>query len=141
MYLMGMSKNAKEYIASQPLDRQEILAAIHAIIIEQDTTVAPVVEPMMRIEMIIYKNKGVMKYGLASTKNYMSLHVMPIYAFAPLHTKYKSLLPNANFQKGCINFKNESEMPLAIVQQLFADCAKIDLARIREEYLKKSKKK
>jgi len=57
--------------------------------------------------MIVYNAPGIFKYGLSSVKNYMSLHVLPIYGSASLHSKYKALLLNANFQKGCINFKNE----------------------------------
>ena len=114
---------------------------IHLIIIEEDKTVVPTVEQMMAKEMIIYKGKGFMKYGLASVKNYMSLHVMPIYGSKILFTKYKALLHKAKFQKGCINFDAPDEMPLEIVRQLFADCSKIDLLKIREDYLAVKKKK
>lgn len=92
-------------------------------------------------EMILYKNNGFMKYGLASVKSYMSLHVLPIYASPTLYSKFKSLLNKAKFQKGCINFENENEMPVEIVAHLILDCSKIDLAKIREEYLKVSKAK
>jgi len=87
-------------------------------------------------EMIVYKGNGLMKYGLASVKNYMSLHVMPIYGSIKLHSKYKALLNKANFQKGCINFDNEDKMPLDIVQQLIVDCSLLDLAKIKENFLK-----
>jgi hypothetical protein len=87
-------------------------------------------------EMIVYKAPGIFKYGLSGLQNYMSLHVMPIYGSATLYSKYKNLLRKAKFQKGCINFKNEEEMPLEIVRQLMADCAKIDLLAIKEAYIK-----
>ena len=114
---------------------------IHSIIIQEDKTVVPIVELMMGKEMIVYKGKGIMKYGLASVKNYMSLHVMPIYGSKTLFKKYKTLLHNANFQKGCINFDTADKIPLDIVRQLFADCSKIDLLKIREDYLKEKKLK
>jgi hypothetical protein len=41
-----------------------------------------------------------------------------------------------NFQKGCINFDNEDQMPMDIVQQLIVDCSPLDLAKIKEDYLK-----
>jgi len=125
-----------KYISNQVIDRQDILTAIHAAIIEQDNSITPVVKKMMGNEMIVYEGKGLMKYGLASMKNYMSLHVMPIYGSKTLFTKYQSLLDKARFQKGCINFKSADEMPINIVKQLFADCSKIDLVQIRERYLK-----
>lgn len=128
------------FIAAQLPERQQLLSKIHEIIIKEDKTVTATIAPMMGKEMIIYNAPGTFKYGLSSVKNYISLHVMPIYGSPPLHEKYKALLNKAAFQKGCINFKNEEEMPLKIVQQLMADCAKIDLRKIREEYLKAKKK-
>ena len=127
------------YINSQPIDRQKILSDIHKAIIENDKSVIAKVELMMGKEMIVYKGKGVMKYGLASVKNYISLHLMPIYGSITLHTKYKTLLPLANFQKGCINFDNENEMPIEIVRKLIIDCSSFDLTKMREEYLKSKK--
>ena len=136
-----METKVEHYILSQPLDRQSVITDIHLIILQEDQTVVPMVEPMMGKEMIVYKGKGFMKYGLASVKNYMSLHVMPIYGSEILFTRYKALLPKANFQKGCINFDTADKMPLDIVRQLFADCSKIDLLKIKEDYLEKKKLK
>ena len=138
-----MNTQDSDYISKQPAERQGILSSIHSIIVEEDKTVVPVVEPMMGKEMIVYKGRGMMKYALSSVKNYMSLHVLPIYGSPTLFNKYKALLPNANFQKGCINFTTTAEMPLDIVKQLFTDCSPIDLVKIREDYLrdKKDKKK
>ncbi len=130
-----------EYISAQPEDRQELLSQLHGIIIKKDKTVTPVISPMMGKEMIIYNAPGTFKYGLASVKKYMSLHVLPMYGSPVIYEKYKALLKDASFQKGCINFKNKDEMPLKIVQDLISDCSKIDLRALREEYLKSKKKK
>lgn len=92
-------------------------------------------------EMIIYNAPGTFKYGLASVKNYMSLHVLPMYGSTIIYEKYKALLKDAAFQKGCINFNNAAEMPLKIVKELIIDCSKIDLRAIREEQLKARAKK
>jgi hypothetical protein len=129
-----------EYITKQSPERKEILSNIHAIIIQEDKSVEPKIGTMMGKEMILYNAPGTFKYGLSSVKNYISLHAMPIYASPAIHAKYKSLLPKANFQKGCINFRDEKEMPLEILRLLIADCSKIDLSAIREEYLKSRKK-
>ncbi len=129
------------YIASQPADRQALLSQIHDIIIRKDPTVTAVVAPMMGKEMIIYNAPGTFKYGLSSVKNYMSLHVLPMYGSAVLYEKYKGLLKDASFQKGCINFKNKDEMPLTIVENLIADCSKIDLLALREKQLQSKSKK
>ena len=129
------------FISTQPEERQELLSQLHEIIIQKDKTVTPVIAPMMGNEMIIYNAPGSFKYGLSSVKNYMSLHVFPMYASTIIYKKYKALLKKANFQKGCINFKNKDEMPLKIVKDLIADCSKLDLRAIRENYLKSKSKK
>ena len=131
---------ALEFISQQPSERQKLLTQIHKIIIKEDKTVTADIEPMMRKEMIVYKS-GIFKYGLSSVKNYMSLHLLPMYGSPVIYSKYKALLPKANFQKGCINFNNEEEMPLNIVKQLIHDCSKIDLLKIREDYIQSKKEK
>jgi len=130
-----------EFISTQPAERQELLSQLHDIIIQKDKTVTPVIAPMMGKDMIIYNAPGTFKYGLASVKNYMSLHVLPMYGSPVIYEKYKALLKDASFQKGCINFNNKNEIPLKIVKELITDCSKIDLRAIREEQLKARAKK
>jgi len=134
-----MDSKVKNYITGQPRDRQNILFSIHSVIVEGDKTVIPVVKPMMGKEMIIYEDRSFMKYALAGIKNYMSLHVLPMYGSKVLFSKYQTLLPAAKFQKGCINFNTAEEMPLEIVRQLIWDCSTIDLLKIRENYLNEKK--
>ena len=130
-----------EYISAQDPARREILANIHEIIVDTDKTIVATVGKMMAKEMILYHGPGnAFKYGLASVKDYMSLHVMPMYGFTAIYDKFSKLLDKAKFQKGCINFKKADEMPLPIVKELFAACEPIDLAAVVEQ-LKKSKKK
>jgi len=80
-----------------------------------------------------------MKYGLSSVKHYISLHIMPIHGSKTLHSKYRTLLPLANFQKGCINFNNDKEMPIEIVRDLIIDCSTFNLSKMKEEFLKSKK--
>jgi hypothetical protein len=129
-----------DHLQKQEPSRQPLMQALHDIILANDPSVTATVGTMMGKEMILY-NYGTFKYGLAGVKDYMSLHCLPMYMNAPMHTKYEALLPNANFQKGCINFKNETEMPLDIATQLIIDCAKIDLLAMREKMLAERKKK
>jgi len=91
--------------------------------------------------MIIYNAPGIFKYALSSVKKHMSLHVLPMYGSPVIYEKYKALLKDASFQKGCINFKNHDEMPLDIVKDLITECAAIDLLAIREKYLAGKAKK
>jgi hypothetical protein len=136
-----MDTQIKEYILKQSADRQSILTDIHSMIMEEDKTVVATIEPMMGKEMMMYKAKGMMKYALSSVKNYMSLHCLPMYGSPVLFNKFETLLPDASFQKGCINFTTADQMPLDKIRQLFTDCSKIDLAKMREEYLEQKKQK
>jgi|ERR1700722_12907165 hypothetical protein len=130
-----------EFISNQPAERQKLLSEINEIIILEDKNVKADIGPMMGKEMILYNAPGTFKYGLASVKQHMSLHLLPMYSSPELYAKYKELLPDASFQKGCINFKSAEEMPFKIIKQLMHDCSKIDLLAIRENYLKSKKKK
>src|ERR1700749_197064 len=113
-----------EFIASVPAERRALFTQLHEAIVANDATVTPVVKPMMGKDMILYEEQGkVMKYGLASTKNYMSLHCLPMYMNAPVHAKYEALAPKAKFQKGCINFTDETELPVSVVAMLIKGCS------------------
>jgi len=130
----------QDFISRQLTERQVLLTQIHNIILKEDTSVNAAVENMMGKEMIVYKAAGIFKYGLASMKNYLSFHAMPLYGSPILFSKYKNLLNKANFQKGCINFNNEEELPLPIVKALISDCSSIDLRAIKEAYTKSKSK-
>ena len=134
-----MDAAIQDFIRRQPEDRQKLMTALHEAILKNDSTVNAVIEPMMGKEMIIYKGKKMMKYGLASMKEYMSLHALPIYMNSILHTKYQSLLDKASFQKGCINFTSAEQIPMTVVKQFITECSAIDLEKIREEQLKNKK--
>ncbi|HLY72256.1 MAG TPA: hypothetical protein VKR53_21135 [Puia sp.] len=129
------------FISKQPPARQRLLSGIHEIIIREDKNVKAHIGSMMGIEMIVYEATGIFKYGLSPVKNHITLHAMPIYGSPKLYEKYKKLLPNAIFQKGCINFKNADDMPLKITEQLILDCSSVDLLAIREDYLKSKEAK
>jgi hypothetical protein len=126
-----------EFISSMPAERQETLTAIHQAILVNDPSVVPVIKPMMGKEMILYEERCYMKYGLASTKNYMSLHCMPMYMNPSLHAKYLSRLPDAKFQKGCINFTDGEAMPPAVLATLIAECSSVNIAEVLENRKKK----
>lgn len=123
-----------EYLATLEPEEKKLLTSIHNIILKTNKKVTPEVAPMMGKVMIQYKIKNYFVYGLVSAKNYMSLHALPMYGCKPIHEKYSKLLKKAKFQKGCINFKNASEMPLDITEQLLTDCGAIDWEAMMKKY-------
>ena len=130
----------EQYISEQEIERQSLLSKIHFEILDADKTVSAEIGKMMGKDMIIYNAPGTFKYGLSSVKKHISLHILPIYCVPTLHAKYEELLPKASFQKGCINFTSEEDLPLEILKSLLIECSKIDLLKIREDYLKSKKK-
>ena len=119
-----------EFIATLQADRQELISSLHQTIIANDPKVEYSIKPMMGKDMIMYEEGTYMKYALASVKSHMSLHCLPMYMNAPLHAKYEPLLPDAKFQKGCINFNDAEAIPAAIVSSLITDCSPINLPAI-----------
>lgn len=130
-----------EYLESQGAERRRLMQSIHEVILNEDQSVEASLGTMMGKPMIIYNNRGFFKYGLAGVKEYMSLHLTPIYGSHDLCEKYRELLPRAKFQKGCINFRNGKEISLDVITQLLKDCALIDLLAMRQEYLKSKQRK
>nr|WP_067053600.1 DUF1801 domain-containing protein [Mucilaginibacter sp. L294] len=126
-----------EFISGAPEDRQLFLTALHEAIMTSDPTITPVVKLMMGKEMILYEERSYMKYGLASTKNHMSLHCLPMYMNPALYQKFEKLLPDAKFQKGCINFNSEADMPITVLATVIADCSGISIATLLENRKKK----
>ncbi len=124
----------KQFLAKLDPDRKKLLTTLHEKILRHDEKVVAKVQTMMRQEMIGYCQEGVFKYGLSPVKGYMSLHLMPMYAIPALHAKFKAMLPKAKFQKGCINFKNEEQMPIGMADQLLRDCASEDYTVMIEQY-------
>ena len=64
---------------------------------------------IMKVDNAIrYNEKVVFKYGLSLTENHVSFHSMVMYANGFIMELSKKYLPNAHFNKGCINFKDWS---------------------------------
>jgi uncharacterized protein YdhG (YjbR/CyaY superfamily) len=126
----------ENYINRQDPGRHEILRKIHNLIVKTNPKVTFHIEPMMGKEIISYKLEGFFIYGLASPKNHMSLHLMPIYCSKDLHAKYSKLLTEVKFQKGCINFKSADDIPLDLLENLLMDSALFDYISVMRKYKK-----
>ena len=126
-----MTQTLNEFLQSLPPGRSTIIEIFHQAIIDGDASVVPAVKPMMGKEMILYEEGATtMKYALAVTAKQLSFHCLPMYMKPDLYTKFSALLPTAKFQKGCINFSNETEFPVATLKQIIADCALVDITAV-----------
>jgi hypothetical protein len=126
-----------EYINQQPVDRHDIMTALHDVIVGNDKSVTFSIEPMMGKDMMMYKQMNYMKYALASVKKHLSLHCLPMYMNPAIHAKYEALLPAAKFQKGCINFSSAEDISLETIAALITDCSEINIADVLEKRKRK----
>lgn len=80
--------------------------------------------------------------ALANQKNYISLHLMTVYAFPGLRKKLETAT-NLKMGKGCINFKRAEDLPLETVAEIVAGFKAEDyiahVNKLRSDY--KAKKK
>ncbi|WP_428328997.1 hypothetical protein [Mucilaginibacter sp.] len=126
-----------EFISGAPDERQAVLTALHEAIIANDPTVIAMVKPMMGKDMILYEQRCYMKYALADTKKHMSLHCLPMYMIPALYQQFEKWLPDANFQKGCINFIGEADLPLITLAKIITECSAVNIAEVLENRKKK----
>jgi hypothetical protein len=56
--------------------------------------------------------------ALASQKNYISLYLMPLYAYPELKAKLDAGGKKLRCGKGCINFKRAEELPLDVIGEI-----------------------
>jgi hypothetical protein len=67
----------------------------------------------------------------------MSLHCLPMYMNPALHAKYITQLPDAKFQKGCINFEQGDALTLSVLTALIKECSSVNIAEVLENRKKK----
>lgn len=83
-----------------------------------------------------YNRKALWFAALASEKNYLSLHLLPMYAHPPTSERVKEAFAAAgkrfNAGKGCIRFKQASDLELNVIGDILGSIPKqrwIELAK------------
>lgn len=61
-----------------------------------------------------------MYVGLANQKNYLSLHLVPMYLTPELQEQLAAAAPKLKMGKGCVNFNKMEELPLEALAELIA---------------------
>lgn len=56
--------------------------------------------------------------ALANQKNYISLHMIPLYVFPEMKAKFDEVAGNLKCGKGCINFKRAEDLPLDVIGEI-----------------------
>lgn len=83
--------------------------------------------------------------AIASKKNYVSLHLVPLYVFPELKTKLDDSGKKFQCGKGCITFKRAEDLPLETIAEIIgaydADVFQERMKDLRQGRAKESKQK
>lgn len=69
---------------------------------------------------------GEMYVALINNKNYISLHLMPIYIFPELKIKLDASGRRLKGGKSCVNFLRSEELPLDTIAEIIGSCGAED---------------
>ena len=132
--------DAEEYLKSLSIEDRALIESLRKVITENDKKVTASFGPMMAAQgAFCFNESGVFKHALVRNKNYFSFHSMVIYGSKELWNDLKERMPKAQFQKGCVNFKNRESFPLEAFRAHMKKCAAFDFSGIIALYQKKKK--
>ncbi len=124
------AKSTKEYIASVPKERRDIIIFLDTFIKKS----APKLKPHLAYNMLgygsfPYKNykKDLIEWptiALANQKNYISLYVCSIDNGQYVAEKYKKELGKVSVGRSCIRFKKLDDVNLKTLEKVLEEAAK-----------------
>ena len=98
-----------QFIAALPAARQAPMRQLWAVLCAAvPAEYIPHIGPKM-LELRVGKQVCI---ALASQKNYLSLHLVPMYVLPHLQARMAAAAPALKMGKGCINFNQVAELPL-----------------------------
>ena len=117
---------------------KEELNKYRLAILEFDTKVIEKVSSIMGIKnALVYEEDGVFKYGLTKTKNHYSFHSMVMYSNSDVYNYIKTnVKKGAKVQKGCINFKVTSLLPIETFKEIMSLSSAKDFSPVIKHYKK-----
>ena len=90
-----------------------------------------------------FKADGEWYVALANQKNYISLHLVPMYVFPELKAKFDASGKKLKCGKGCINFNTADQLPLEIIGEIVrandAEGYKKHMTQLRSQHKDKRK--
>ena len=108
-----------DYLATLPAERQAAVERVWKTVRES----MPVgYTEHISPKYLTFMADGEMYVALANQKNYLTLHLMPIYVFPELKAKLDNSGKKLKIGKGCVNFLRAEELPLDIIAQIIGSC-------------------
>ena len=114
-----------QFIAALPADRQGPARQVWAMV---RAAVPAAYTEHIGPKYLEFRAGPEMCLALANQKNYLSLHLTPMYVLPKLRDRLMALAPTLKTGKGCVNFKRAEELPLAALATIIG-------ATSAEEYL------
>jgi len=108
-----------DYLASIPTERKEAVERVWKAV--RESMPAGYTEQISP-KYLMFAADGEMYVALANQKNYISLHLIPIYVFPELKAKLDNSGKKVKGGKGCVNFLRVEELPLDIIAQIVGSC-------------------
>ena len=121
------------------LDQEEkaTINTMRNIILSTDATVKEENGHIMSTQNTLnYNQEGVFKYGLAKTNDHYSFHSMVMYAYPEIADYIKSNTKGLKIRKGCINFTETSDFPIAVFREMMQRSAQMDFSPVLKRYKK-----
>ncbi len=128
-----------DYLASIPTERKEAVERVWKAVRE---SIPAGYTEQISPKYLTFAADGEMYVALANQKNYISLHLIPIYIFPELKAKLDNSGKKVKGGKGCVNFLSAEELPLDIIAQIVGSCeAKTYKEKMRQLRGKEKSKK
>ena|SRR5215471_13313350 len=127
------------YLAGLPPDRRTEVDNVWRLVRQN---IQPGYTEEISPGLLLFKAGDDWYVALANQKNYISLHLMAIYAFPALHKKLEAST-KLKMGKACINFKRAEELPLDVIAEIVAGFKAEDyiahVNKLRSDYKAKRK--
>jgi hypothetical protein len=117
MAIVATTDSFEAFIAALPAERQEPAREVWQLV--RAAVPAGYTEHVGR-KFLEFRAGKEMCLALANQKNYLSLHLIPVYVMPGLRERLLAAAPKLKMGKGCLNFKRIEELPLAVLADVIA---------------------
>ena len=107
------------YLANLPADRKDSVERVWRVVRE---SIPKGYTEKISSKFLSFGVDGEMYVALASQKNYISLHLMPMYVFPELKAKLNAAGKKLKGGKSCINFSKSDNLPHETIAETIGAC-------------------
>ena len=104
-----------DYLAGLPADRRDAVEHVWQVVREN---IPNGYTEQINSKFLTFAADDEMYVALANQKNYISLHLMPVYVFPELKAKLDKSGKKLKGGKSCVNFKRAEELPLDVIAEV-----------------------